>query len=381
MASTCRGEPIGDVTAISETGCRFPDVAFSSAGGEYFVVWADYTPGKRGVYGRRVSSTGRPSGEVLRISAPEQTEALFPAIAYNRTNHEYLVTFDTSTSIFGQRIDAADARLLGGNFAIGETNGGIRSAVAWSQAGNGYLVAYFGPGGGRTEVYLRRVSHDGLVKGAEVNLSNDPHFSGYPSVTYGERGDQFLVTWDHEPVEDRGRIRGCRVEAASGKPIGEAFDVTTGGFENRSSAAYDTLRHQWLVQFNDSGTRGNSYDQGARLVTSDGKVGAAIAVASGKAFEGDTQFGCDIAYLPGLGGRYFSSFQREADEPAMAGQELDAVGRRIGDAAALGVGPYTSLSNAANTRDRQFLTAWEGLSGKPHRIFVRVYRPNATDTP
>ena len=372
-SSWCQAEVLGDVRVISGGGCRFPDVAYNNARGEYLVVWADYTKGARGVFGRRLDSDSSPLGDVFRISRAAEAEALFPAVAYNARADEYLVTFDTSRSIGGQRVRGSDGALLGDNFVIGKAAGGIRSALAWSSESDNYLVAYYAPGGGRTEIFARRVDKLGLVKGDEMNLSRDANYSGYPAVAYSEAGDQFLITWDHEPSDNVGNIRGQRVSAASGRMLGEPLDIATSGTENRSTIAYDNLRKRWLVQYNESATRGLSYNQSGRFVGTDGTLEDSIAIARTAAFEGDTLFGGDLAFTPGLGGRFFSSFASESDSAGMSGQELLASGAPAGTQIKLGTGPYTCLNNAADTRLNRFLTVWEGLDGKVHFIHARLF--------
>jgi hypothetical protein len=57
----------------------------------------------------------------------------------------------------------------------------------------------------------------------------------------------------------------------------------------------------------------------------------------------------------------------------MAGQEVSAEGARLAHQIALAVGPYTCLSNAADTRLHRILTVWEGLDGKSHSIRGRIF--------
>src|SRR6185369_17220696 len=122
--------------------------------------------------------------------------ALYPAVAFNSVNTEFLVTWDDSGGrggvIYGQRVRGSDGALLGTNFAIGSHYGGIRSAVSWSAASSCYLVVYYVPGGVNGEVYGQRVSGGGALLGAIFNISNDTVFSGYPAVAWGSSGNQFL---------------------------------------------------------------------------------------------------------------------------------------------------------------------------------------------
>lgn len=385
LSGDALAEPIGEVTVISGRDCRFPDAAYNSVRGEYLVVWTDYTAGARGVFGRLVTRDGQPAGDIIRISPRGENEAFFPAIVHCNSIDEYLITFDTSTGIQGQRV-RGDGTLAGEMFAI-STTPGIRSAVAWSERNKCGLVVYYFPGSGGAEVFARRVCLGGEDKtgfelvGNEMNLSRDAPYSGYPAVSYAASGDQFLVTWDHEPRENHGHIRGQRISAATGELLGEPFDIATSGTDNRSAIAYDSGRERWLVQYNSSRTLGNSYDQFGRFVAINGTPGDEIPIATSNAFEGDTLFGGDVAFVPGLGGRFFSSFARHKEGAehtnGMAGQELLANGKQLDGQSALGIGPYTCLNNAADTKLHRVLTVWEARDGKSYVIRGRVFRCNA----
>src|SRR5688572_26537036 len=76
LTGSLHGALLGNNFQISGSGCRFPDVAYSSGSRNYFVVWADYNVTR--ISGRLVTDTGASVGPVIPI-----TEApyggLFPA--------------------------------------------------------------------------------------------------------------------------------------------------------------------------------------------------------------------------------------------------------------------------------------------------------------
>src|SRR6185295_13267718 len=94
--------------------------------------------------------------------------ALYPAVAFNSSANEFLVTWDDTGNrggvIAGQRVRGSDGSLSGANFPIGAYYGGIRSAVAWSPASSAYLVVFFVPGA-MAEIYGQRVSGSGALLG------------------------------------------------------------------------------------------------------------------------------------------------------------------------------------------------------------------------
>jgi hypothetical protein len=356
---------LGNNFEISGPGCRFPDVAFGTVDSKYLVVWPDYNVSR--IFGRFVTATGTVSGLAFPVSeAP--FGALYPAIAYNAANNEFLVTWDDAGDrggvIFGQRVRASDGALMGTNFAIGTLYGGIRSAVAWSPVNNVYLVVYWGNSGGVIDIFGQRVSGSGTLLGVNFNISNDPIFSGYPAVAWGAP-NQFLVTWDNED----GNIHGRRIDPTTGVLLGTPIMVTAGGAKDRSCVAYDSVNSRWLVQFNNGANAGFSYDQYGQLVNGDGTLnGGSLPLAHTPAFEGDTQFGGDVAFVPGAR-RFFSSF---GTDNGMGGQESSATGAPIGPQVVLGTGYFTSLNNAADPQQSRFLTAWEGLVSGSFRVFGQL---------
>jgi len=359
--ATSSGGEIGIPFVIASGGARFPDVAYNSVDGTYLAVWVDYSvQSVPVVFGRRVSNTGSSIGNAFRISEVATGGAYYPAVAYNATDNEFLVSFDTDPTIHGQRVRGSDGALVGGNFGIGVVDGG-RSSVAWNPIGNNYLVAYWAFPGGPTEIYGRRLNNTGSLIGNEFNISNDNRFSGYPSVAWGASGNQFLVTWDHEPVDNQGYIRGQRLSASNGSLIGGPFNIATTGTDNRSNIAYDSIRDRWFVQYNQINA-GASFDQFATLVNPDGSLASnSLPIANTAGFEGDTLLGGDIAFTPGFDGRFFSVFERELGTlNNSTGQESSAAGSRIGPQRILSNGGAGSISVAADTNLHRFLTVWDG---------------------
>jgi len=159
-ADVVRAELIGATLEISGGNCRFPDVAYGNVSRQHLVVWADYGGTVR-VWGRLLGGDGSAVAAPFPIS-DAGFASLFPAVAFNAANNEFLVTWDDGGDrggvIFGQRVRGSDGALLGGNFAIGSVYGGIRSAVAWSATSASWLVVLWGPGPGNTaaEIYGRR---------------------------------------------------------------------------------------------------------------------------------------------------------------------------------------------------------------------------------
>jgi len=100
-------------------------------------------------------------------------------------------------------------------------------------------------------------------------------------------------------------------------------------------------------------------------------IGGPVPIAHTASFEGDTQFGGDVAFEP-VARRFFSSF---GTDTGMGGQETLASVAQVGPQVVIGTGFYTSLNNAADPDAHRFLTTWEGSVGGTFRVFGQLYAP------
>ena len=154
----------------------FPSVAHGTLNNEYVVVWSSFL-GISNIRGRRLDgATGTKLGTgELSISGPDP--AGVPAITYDASHDEYLVTWNGSiggeSEALGQRIEAATGtRLPPFEFRISETGpagpsafGVFNTASAFNPLGGEYLVVWSGGGpdsptsseNGEFEIYGQRL--------------------------------------------------------------------------------------------------------------------------------------------------------------------------------------------------------------------------------
>ena len=373
---------IGGDLYISGVGGMFTDVAYNSAGDDYLIVWGDYSLTPMGVSGRLVSCDGAIIGSQSRISETS-AYALMPSVAYNSTDNEYLVVWIDERGgdvVYGRRVSAAGAP-VGASFQISVDVQSL-CAVAWSSTSNCYYVVYYG--GGNTEIHGRRVSIAGGVPtlGAELNISDNPGYSGYPEVCYGSTGNQFLVSWEQEDTPDVPRIVGQRVSASSDALLGGAIDLTPAGGRSRACVAYDTVSSRWLVQFNDGTHPGNSVDQYGQLAdTNGGLVGSNFPIAATPDMEGDSLRHSAVSFAP-TAQRFISGFHRGID---IVGQEVGLGGALIGDP--VYVTSYSSgteamgCSNAVDFERSRCLFVWYNLEGAVYYVHARLYELNPDPPP
>ena len=206
------GAPVGGDFRISGIGATSDDwtPAVAWDGTEYLVVWSDNRASAiRGadIYGRRVSSTGSPTGKDFRISGLDALLGQRPAVAWNGTAGEYLVVWqdnrnseDRKQDIYG-RVVLADGSLPKADFRISgtrATHDDESPAVAWSETANEYLVVWedFRNSSKRgADIYGRVVLADGSRPGADFRISGPGATSSDWSPGVAWNGTDYLVVW------------------------------------------------------------------------------------------------------------------------------------------------------------------------------------------
>ena len=191
------GAEIGGDVRLSEMGLDLdfsydayePDVAYNSIQDSYLVVWRgddntdSLVDGEYEVFGQLVDgTTGAEIGGDFRLSdmgpdGDSNYDAIFPAVAYNSTQDEYLVVWygddntgplvDEEFEIYGQRLAGATGAEIGGDIRLSD----------------------MGPDG-------------------------DPAYDAFdPAVVYNHTQDEYLVVWDgdrrHRPPGGQ-RVRNFR---------------------------------------------------------------------------------------------------------------------------------------------------------------------------
>jgi hypothetical protein len=206
-----------------------PRVAYAADREEFLVVWTIVLPAAgRTIDGRRVFADGGGfASNELPLGSGSPTKD-HPALAYDATRSEYLLTWDeepgaSGLDVYGERLDS-DATLAGmlPPFAIGEySEDELYPAVA-ACAGDPsqYLVAWQWAHPDY-DVYARFVSGIG-VPGDLTVVSNTSTYETNPAVACSSSQDGYLVVWEQYYLETN----------PFDTPIGiSARDVATDGSE------------------------------------------------------------------------------------------------------------------------------------------------------
>jgi len=198
------------VDGDTQPGAFNPDVAYNSTDNQYLEVW--YGDGDNTfdyeIYGQRIDANGNEIGSDFLISNADPPGnltriALDPAVAYNKTNNEYLVIWyadelptDNEYEVWGQRLSATGAE-LGSDFRIsnmGDDNSTSRTAlrdpeVTYNATTNQYLAVWAGnnlPAFGKYEIWGQKITNTG----AEVQ--GTPESGGQCTDTVDSDGDGLI---------------------------------------------------------------------------------------------------------------------------------------------------------------------------------------------
>lgn len=167
MASTAHGGdfPIANNTNLDE-GCA---IAYNSTDHEYLVVWSEMIPGGNvfifgSVRGQRVSEDGALIGQAFTIFSIGMT----PSVAYNSKTNEFLVVANTGGGLLGQRV-SSQGTLVEGTALLMDAL--IPRIVYNSLSGNylllGAVLKESSPGSGSYSVafYTRQIDPKGFPMG------------------------------------------------------------------------------------------------------------------------------------------------------------------------------------------------------------------------
>jgi hypothetical protein len=280
----------------------YPSVVYNSTNNEYLVAWkgddntAPLVDNEFEIFGQRLNAaTGAEVGtNDYRLSdmgpnGDASYNALFPSVAYNSMNNEYLVVWygddnttplvDDEFEIFGQRLSATMGGLGTNDFRISDMgpNGDVSydafyPSVVYNSTNNEYLVVWYGDDNtaplvkDEFEIFGQRLSATmgGLgpndFRISDMGSNGDTQFGAfYPSGVYDSTNNEFLVVWSGDDntallVENEYEIHGQRL-SASGVSLGtNDFRISDMGPDgdiyyaaDYPAGAWSSMENEYLV--------------------------------------------------------------------------------------------------------------------------------------
>lgn len=297
-----------------------PDIAYDAQNDQHLVAYINEDPTNGyTIYGQLIDASGADVGTGFPISPLGTADSTGPpTVAYDGTNHQFLVVWDDDSYVYGQLVSTA-GELVGSTITISsETYNDIETTdIAFDPDTGQYLVAWEGWNAITDyQVYGRLLAaSDGTPAGtADLQISNivSPGYSDDAmSAAYNSVDHQFLVVWKaYEPTGDTYEIFGQIVDPTGADLSSTDFQVshTEGTYATRPRVAYDPANDRYLVVFVDESTSTQTEVFG-QFVAADGSMdGATFQVSDGSGVSSSWGvFGPDIAYNE-TDGRYLVVF-------------------------------------------------------------------------
>jgi hypothetical protein len=228
--------------------------------GSFVVVWDNYSLGGPSprwmVAGRRFSASGAALGAEFTANTHSDagTVQARPFVSVNRTGG-FLVTWDSGIfpgglpqdgsedGVFGQRFDAAGAR-IGGEFRVNTyTTGAQRRSASAFAADGSFLVAWDSPqdAGASAAIMAQRFSAAGTPIGAEFRVNSYTTGGQVDVAAAADAVGNVVLTWESVgPDGDGLSVAGQRLSALGAFRGGEfAVNTYTTGGQGNSAVAVD----------------------------------------------------------------------------------------------------------------------------------------------
>ncbi len=240
------GASVGDDILVSASANHATDARIVCGGGHCVIVWYEWTADEtiEEVYGRAFGATGSPLDAPVRVSGAG-TWALWPDVAYNSTDDQYLVVWtDAPTSqnwdIKGQVLNNALSQVGAVIPVSTATNLQLLPRVAYSKIGNRYCVVWQdGRSSTNWDVYGQRLTAAGALQGAGFVVYASAYHDGNPSIAARSNADEFLVSYGAmgDATTRNGAYFEARASAITGAGVVGASFVVRFDANHRASIA------------------------------------------------------------------------------------------------------------------------------------------------
>lgn len=300
---------------------------------------------------------------------------MYPDVAYNSQEDEYLVVFEWEDTGSGSGRDLASiivdsngqAALSPNGVATGGAYTDTRPAVAYNPTNNTYLVVWerSPDSNGTKGIWGVILNSGGSVSGTEFTIAAWPGDQVYPDVAYSAAAGRYLVVWeDHWPTwPNTPNIYGRVVHSSGSAADGEIITGDAAGDQTSPAVTANGSNGRWLVAWRDSRNSATTGDDiyGQQMQFSDPSLltwGSQITVGviSGYTYAGPP----DVAWgQVGSGDGEFLTVWAEND--LVYGQRVQADSALAGDVISVST-DYTSSKYvpavAFDSVDKAWWVAW-----------------------
>ena len=280
--------------------------------------------------------------------------ARWPAVAYDSTNHVYLVVFGSGGAIKGRFVSEGGSA-VGDTFTINTGDYAQTPRVAYGAGAGGFLVTWQGWDGVQTHgwaVTSRKVVYPGGAVGAASVLS-DPNTLGEfgPAVEYSTGAGRFLVAWVAN------WDLSARLVDGNGAAVGGRMSITaTAADSDRDPAVgYFPDSNRFVVVWSAYNEAGHYSTARAQFIDASSGAGVGSPAQLGQS---GTIYVPEVTYNPSSGRMFVVWMQGYSGGFRPFGMHIDGNGAPSGSPTLLSstVGTYDANSIGYNVRtDSYFL--------------------------
>lgn len=194
------------ISGISAPDSSYPAVAFNRTDDEYLVVWQQYNgnQNKWEIYGRIIPGDGLDFTITPFLIAQWSSMSLkYPEVAWNSFRNEYMVVWQTENSTSGQLLGIGRRRLnASGGFLsnadyITQANFPGNPDIAYNPATDQYMVVWAQVGTYAVDIYGGRLSREGALQGSVFPIGEAANEQQFPAIATNEQ-NRFLVVWQDD---------------------------------------------------------------------------------------------------------------------------------------------------------------------------------------
>ena len=354
IVALCPTKAMGEIPEIPISTANdsqlLPKVAYNSNDNEFVAVWYDYrrTGEEPDIYAQRMSGSYELIGNnfTIAISSGTDIDEVYPSIAYNSTNNEYLVVWNELFGyhdryyIYGQRVSRTGS-LLGLPIVISKVDVRVRRflpEVAYNSANNEYLVVWHGQAQEEEayRIYGQRLLADGSWAGGNfaigeyIDTGHSDYFQWLPAIAYNSSNNEYLVVWEDQRNATVGDARGqkdiyAQRISGQGDLLGHNFSIcSVADNQETPSVAYNSADNKYLVAWHDKRNGSNADIYAQRVSGAGDLLGNEIAIRMGS----ETSLNPSAAYNS-KSNTYFIAWEGNGDILAQAiSSDGDLIGNR-----------------------------------------------------
>ena len=256
---------------LSEIGeydcCLYPDVAYNGTNDEYLVVWQQYNSSKNKweIYGLLVPWNG-PDFTVspFLIAQWSSMNLKYPKVAWNSYRNEYMVVWHTESVAsnlllgIGRRRLSADGGFLSNADYITQSNSPGFPDIAYNPAVDQYMVVWAQTGNAFIDIYGGKLSREGALQGGVFPIGEAVNEQQFPAITTNEQ-NRYLVVWqDDRTVAGDWDIYGQFLDG-SANPVGGNFWLAISNEnETHPAVAANGATQEYMIVYQQSTAGGES---------------------------------------------------------------------------------------------------------------------------